>query len=170
MLGDPELVHIKGNDQPVAARQLLGLPDRDRPAAGAESALVGRHWEMAAVEGLLERAIVGHGAVVTVVGSPGIGKSRLVREVSALAEARGVEVFWPSASPTPPRCPSMPWHGCCGRPPACEVWTVRPPEPKFGPGLPTPTPMTFCSSRTCWASPTPTWSCRRLIRMPGGGG
>ena len=35
----------------------------------------------------------GHGAVVTVVGSPGIGKSRLVREVSALATARRVEVF-----------------------------------------------------------------------------
>ncbi len=48
---------------------------------------------MATVEGLLTRAIDGHGAVVTVVGSPGIGKSRLVREVVALAAARGVEVF-----------------------------------------------------------------------------
>ena len=93
VLGDPELVHIKGNDQPVAARQLVGLPDRDRPAGGAESALVGRDWEMGAVEGLLKRAIIGVGAVVTVVGSPGIGKSRLIREVSALAEARGFEVF-----------------------------------------------------------------------------
>jgi hypothetical protein len=48
---------------------------------------------MAAIEALLERAIDGHGVVVTVVGSPGIGKSRLVREVSALATARTVEVF-----------------------------------------------------------------------------
>ena len=48
---------------------------------------------MAAVEGLLDRAIDGHGAVVGVVGSPGIGKSRLVREVTAMAAARGVEVF-----------------------------------------------------------------------------
>ena len=45
------------------------------------------------MEGLLERAIAGHGAVVTVVGSPGIGKSRLVREVTAMAADRGVEVF-----------------------------------------------------------------------------
>ena len=59
----------------------------------AESDLVGRRWEMAAVEGLLDRAIDGHGAVVGVVGSPGIGKSRLVREVAAMAAARGVEVF-----------------------------------------------------------------------------
>ena len=48
---------------------------------------------MSAVEGLLDRAVEGHGAVVGVVGPPGIGKSRLVREVSAMAAARGVEVF-----------------------------------------------------------------------------
>ena len=48
---------------------------------------------MSTVEGLLERAIDGHGAVVGVVGSPGIGKSRLVREVAALAGRRGVDVF-----------------------------------------------------------------------------
>ena len=37
--------------------------------------------------------IDGHGAVVGVVGPPGIGKSRLVREVAAMARQRGVEVF-----------------------------------------------------------------------------
>jgi len=92
-LREPELVHIKGIDQPVAAQQLVGLSDRDRPVAGAESALVGRRWEMAAVEALLQRATEGHGAVVTVVGPPGIGKSRVVREVTAMAAARGAEVF-----------------------------------------------------------------------------
>jgi class 3 adenylate cyclase len=93
VLGDPEMVHIKGSDQPVAVQRLLGVPEQDRRVAGAESTLVGRHWEMSAVEGLLERALGGHGAVTTVVGSPGIGKSRLVREISALAAARAVEVF-----------------------------------------------------------------------------
>jgi len=48
---------------------------------------------MSAVQGLLDRAIDGHGAVVGVVGPPGIGKSRLVRDLSAMASARGVEVF-----------------------------------------------------------------------------
>ena len=92
-LSEPEMVQIKGSDQPVTGRRLLGVPDMDRRVAGAESSLVGRRWEMAAVEGLLERGIDGRGAVVTVVGSPGIGKSRVVREVSAMAAARGVEVF-----------------------------------------------------------------------------
>jgi class 3 adenylate cyclase len=92
-LGESELVQIKGADAPVPARRLLGMGERHRAVARAESTLVGRRWEMAAVEGLLERAIDGHGAVVCVVGSPGIGKSRLVREVSAMAAAQGVEVF-----------------------------------------------------------------------------
>jgi class 3 adenylate cyclase len=93
VLSEPEMVHIKGSDQPVAGQRLLGMPERDRRAAGAQSTLVGRRWEMATIKALLERAIDGHGAVVTVVGPPGIGKSRLVREVSALATAREVEVF-----------------------------------------------------------------------------
>jgi class 3 adenylate cyclase len=91
-LGESQRVQIKGADAPVPARRLLSMGER--PAVGrAESNLVGRRWEMAAVEGLLERAVDGHGAVVTVVGSPSIGKSRLVREVAALVAAQGVEMF-----------------------------------------------------------------------------
>jgi class 3 adenylate cyclase len=92
-LGDAELVQIKGVDVPVPAHRLLGMGEERRAVGRAESNLVGRRWEMSAVEGLLDRAIDGHGAVVGVVGSPGIGKSRLVREVSAMAGRRGVEVF-----------------------------------------------------------------------------
>ena len=92
-LGESELVRIKGADAPVPARRLLGMGDGHRAGGRAESTLVGRRWEMSTVEGLLERAIDGHGAVVGVVGPPGIGKSRLVREVAAMAGSRGVEVF-----------------------------------------------------------------------------
>src|SRR6476661_8448671 len=92
-LGEPELVHIKGADKPVAAQRLLGMTDQHRGVGRAESNLVGRRWEMSAVQGLLDRAINAHGTVVGVVGPPGIGKSRLVRELSAMASARGVEVF-----------------------------------------------------------------------------
>jgi hypothetical protein len=92
-LGEIERVRIKGTDQPAWAQRLLAVPEGRQAVGRAESNLVGRRWEMAAIEGLLERVIDGHGAVVTVVGSPGIGKSRLAREVAAMAAGRGVEVF-----------------------------------------------------------------------------
>ncbi|WP_293331043.1 adenylate/guanylate cyclase domain-containing protein [Mycobacterium sp.] len=91
VLDNPELVRIKGADQPVCAQQLLSVSERRR-AGRAESILVGRRPEMATVEGLLERAVEGHGAVVGVRGAAGIGKSRLVREVAAMAAVRGVRV------------------------------------------------------------------------------
>jgi adenylate cyclase len=75
-LTGPELVQIKGEVQ-VPARRLLGMGNQHRAVGRAESNLIGRRWEMSAVEGLLDRAIDGSGAVVGVVGSAGIGKSRL---------------------------------------------------------------------------------------------
>lgn len=92
-LGEPEMVHIKGVDAPVTAYRLRGMGDRHRVTERAESILVGRRWELSAVAGLLERALGGRGVEVELVGEPGIGKTRLVREVVALAEVRGAEVF-----------------------------------------------------------------------------
>ena len=92
-LGEPEMVRIKGADEPVPAHLLLGMGERHHGVGRVESNLVGRRWEMSAIEGLLQRAVDGHGAVVGVVGLPGIGKSRLVREVAAMARDRDVEVF-----------------------------------------------------------------------------
>ena len=91
-LGEAELVQIKGAEEPVRVHRLLGIGEQHR-VGRAESNLVGRRREMSAVEGLLECAIDGQGAVVGVVGPPGIGKSRLVREVAAMARQRRVEVF-----------------------------------------------------------------------------
>ncbi len=91
-LGEPELIQIKGAEEPVAARRLLAV-GQHRSATRAESKLVGRRWEMSAVEGLLDRAIDGDGAVVGVVGPPGIGKSRLTRELAAIARERDVQVY-----------------------------------------------------------------------------
>jgi adenylate cyclase len=93
LLGEPELVHIKGANEAVPARRLLGMRDQRRVVGPAESGLVGRRWEMSTVDGLLERAIAHHGGVLCVVGQAGIGKTRLARDVSATAAARGVDVF-----------------------------------------------------------------------------
>jgi class 3 adenylate cyclase len=94
MLAEPEWVRIKGRDEPVRARRLVAIGPRDGLVARAEASLVGRRWEMAIVEAIVDRAIDGRGGVVNVVGAPGIGKSRAAREAAALAAGRGVEVFW----------------------------------------------------------------------------
>jgi class 3 adenylate cyclase len=93
-LGEREWVRIKGADEPVCARQLVGIGPRSGLVGRAETSLVGRHWEMTAIDAMVDRTIGGRGGVVNVVGPPGIGKSRAAREAAALAASRGVEVFW----------------------------------------------------------------------------
>jgi class 3 adenylate cyclase len=94
MLAEPEWVRIKGANEPVPARRLVGIGPRDGPVGRAEASLIGRGWEMASLGAMVDRAFGGRGGVVSVVGPPGIGKSRAAREAAALVVARGVEVFW----------------------------------------------------------------------------
>jgi len=91
MLAEPELVHIKGSSEPVPARRLLATT-RDQHRR-SDPRLVGRTWELNTIGGLLDEAIAGAGGVIGVLGPPGIGKSRIVREAAALASNRGTDVF-----------------------------------------------------------------------------
>ncbi len=93
-LGEPEQVHIKGSDEPVQVRRLLAISPRDGRGGRIEANLVGRRWEMAALDALADRTIGARGGVVNVVGPPGIGKSRVAREAAAAAAGRGLEAFW----------------------------------------------------------------------------
>ena len=92
-LGEPEMVRIKGADEPVMARGLVAVGARPAQMGLPATTLVGREWELNTVASMLDRSISGHGCVVDVTGPPGIGKSRLVYEATALARRRGAEVF-----------------------------------------------------------------------------
>ena len=92
VLGDLELVQIKGSDAPARARRLLSAGEH-QPSRRTESRLVGRGWELNTITAILDEAIDGAGCVVTVVGPPGIGKSRLLRESAEIAAGRGLEVI-----------------------------------------------------------------------------
>jgi hypothetical protein len=93
-LAEPEWLRIKGSDEPAYTRRLLAISPRDGMVGRAEASLVGRRWEMAALEEMVKRAIAGCGGVVNLAGPPGIGKSRIAREAAASAADRGVEVCW----------------------------------------------------------------------------
>jgi adenylate cyclase len=92
LLGDSEMVVIKGSVNPVAAYRLLAIAD-GQPRRHSEPTLVGRRWELNAIAAILDEAVDGAGCVVNVMGPPGIGKSRLVREAAAIAATRGLEVI-----------------------------------------------------------------------------
>jgi adenylate cyclase len=99
VIAEPEEVQIKGADAPVSAHRLLAIGGR-QPSRRGESKLVGRAWELNTVTGILDEATIGGGGcVVNIVGSPGIGKSRLVREVTAIAAGRGLAVYKTSNPP-----------------------------------------------------------------------
>jgi class 3 adenylate cyclase len=93
VLGEPELVRIKGSDQPVPAHRLLSIAAQPERIGAVEPTLVGRDWELTTLAAMLERSLEGLGAVVGVVGPPGIGKTRLAREAVQLAKSLGFEVF-----------------------------------------------------------------------------
>jgi DNA-binding CsgD family transcriptional regulator len=55
---------------------------------------VGREAEVADLTRALDDAVQGHGRLVTLVGEPGIGKTRTARQLEAAAVARGARVLW----------------------------------------------------------------------------
>jgi class 3 adenylate cyclase/tetratricopeptide (TPR) repeat protein len=94
------VVPVKGLAAPVAIYELIGPgPIRSRlqlAAARGLSRFVGRGAELAELATALEQARSGHGQVVALVGEPGVGKSRLVREFTTghlQAEWRVLEAF-----------------------------------------------------------------------------
>ncbi len=76
----------------LTARRLLDIGEH-RPRRRTESKLVGRSWELTTVSGILDEAIAGSGCIVNIVGPPGIGKSRLVRETAELTGGLRVPVY-----------------------------------------------------------------------------
>ena len=76
---------LKGKLKPVSAFRLLG---RRETALSAARPLLGRAAEVATLDAALDAASAGAGIAVLVSGEPGTGKSRLVAEVRAHAEAR----------------------------------------------------------------------------------
>ncbi len=91
---EPGWVQVKDADDPIRAHRLLSIDPCAGSVGRSEASLVGRRWELAAIDAMLERATGRRGDVVNVVGPPGIGKSRLAREAAALAAGRGMEVVW----------------------------------------------------------------------------
>ncbi|HKA63682.1 MAG TPA: sigma 54-interacting transcriptional regulator [Methylomirabilota bacterium] len=79
---------IAARPDPGAGRQLVGRAST--PGGSQPVAFVGRRAEMDTLRRLLDQATLGHGQIVTIVGEPGIGKSRLLQEFQQSIGAESV--------------------------------------------------------------------------------
>jgi class 3 adenylate cyclase len=90
-------VPIKGLSTPQEVYEVLGAgPVRTRLQAATARGLtrfVGRDIELEAVHQALERARMGRGQVVALVGEPGVGKSRLVYECTRSHRTQGWRIL-----------------------------------------------------------------------------
>jgi class 3 adenylate cyclase/ABC-type transport system substrate-binding protein len=80
--GDPRSLELKGKSETVTAFPVTGVREPGAIQPGEVTApMVGRQSELGTALDLLERLASGRGAVLFIVGEPGIGKSRLTAEI-----------------------------------------------------------------------------------------
>ena len=94
--GDAEPVRAKGKSEPVGVWEALQPRARvGGEAIGTQAPMVGRRRELDQVADALARARQQRSSqLVTLVGVPGIGKSRLVFELMQLVEADPELIYW----------------------------------------------------------------------------
>ena len=85
----------RASEPPIVAYRLARIRDATRPRADGffASALVGREAELERLRERLADLRHGRGRIVSVVGDAGLGKSRLLLEMTALEEARDCTVL-----------------------------------------------------------------------------
>ena len=82
--GEPKTVEVKGKAGGVACRRLVRALSlmRTRGVGGLARAFIGRDEQLDLLRAAYRRAVEGsHPVLVTILGDPGVGKTRLVREL-----------------------------------------------------------------------------------------
>jgi class 3 adenylate cyclase/tetratricopeptide (TPR) repeat protein len=99
--GEPiEPLTVKGKRSPVAAFRLLDAPAGIQARARIEAPLIGRDGELGRLLAAFEQTVAaGSCRLVSVIGSPGLGKTRLAEELAA-AVGEPATVLWGRCEPT----------------------------------------------------------------------
>jgi adenylate cyclase len=82
-------LQVKGRDHAVEAYRVVGPRP---PTARRQAPFVGRHEELALLDLLWSNAVKGNTHVVSVVGEPGVGKSRLLAQLAPRAGSLEVRI------------------------------------------------------------------------------
>ncbi len=104
-----ELLQQKPTRAPIVNALTVEPADASSRAPVAEAAMIGRASELARLREALDHARAGHGLVAAVMGEGGIGKTRLLSELIATAEAQGVRVVVGRSYESEQILPFGPW-------------------------------------------------------------
>jgi adenylate cyclase len=88
-LGSVEEIAVKGADAPVPARQLLAVESNRMVLGRNEGLMLGRDAELSWLRNVFD---AGRGCLVGIVGEPGLGKSRLISEFTAIAASQDADI------------------------------------------------------------------------------
>src|ERR671931_1284226 len=92
---DAEPIAAKGKSEPVRVWEAVAVREVEAAAAADGITFVGREREVAALEDVWRTALAERRPrLATIVGPPGIGKSRLLAEFARRAERDGGRVHW----------------------------------------------------------------------------
>ena len=156
VLSETQMVSIKGADAPVPAHRLVAMEPHRSSHGRSEVTLVGRQQQITALTELLDRSMSGHGGVVGVVGAAGIGKSRVVREVTAIAAERGVDVFWTFCESLASEIPLHVVSGLLRAAARITELDGAAARDRYALGFAAPTRRIYYCSTICSVSPNPT--------------
>lgn len=101
-------VSVKGKAAAVVTYRVAGVGAQARRAV-AHSRLVGRARELATAQARLDGALRGHGHLLLISGEAGVGKSRLIEELSHEARRAGLTLLRGEALSYSRGVPYLPW-------------------------------------------------------------
>jgi class 3 adenylate cyclase/tetratricopeptide (TPR) repeat protein len=89
-------VQVKGRTKPVQVYRVLSPkaePSKMHRLSGFQAALIGRQTQMAQLQGVLRELLDGQGAIVSIYGEAGTGKSRLIKEFKSTLDLTAVHWY-----------------------------------------------------------------------------
>jgi class 3 adenylate cyclase/tetratricopeptide (TPR) repeat protein len=98
-------IYVKGKQEPVSVCRPIGA----RTEKKVWGPIVGRRQELALVEEIIEKVMAGHGQLLVISGEAGVGKSRLLEELIALGQDRGMYSMRGDCLSYGSQSPYLPW-------------------------------------------------------------